>query len=213
MILGVIPARGGSKGLPRKNLRPLLGRPLVCWSIDAAKNSQLIDRFVVSTEDAEIAAVSREAGAEVLDRPTELATDTATTVSVLQHAIARLHPDVVVLLQPTSPIRVGNLVDRAVRAFLDGRADTVATGFITYHYEWGTIGNIRRQDLDGWFHHDGNVSVHKIDHLMRGDWFGRIRIPMIVEPYYNLEIDDEWDWVAVEAYMKRLLKERGSLAA
>ena len=75
MILGVIPARGGSKGIPGKNIRPLLGKPLIAWSIEAARNAKLLDRFVVSTEDAGIAEVARRFGAEVVDRPADLAAD------------------------------------------------------------------------------------------------------------------------------------------
>ena len=84
MILGVIPARGGSKEIPRKNVKQINGKPLIAWTIEAAKESKIIDRYVVSTEDDEIAAVSREYGAEVIERPPELATDEATTLSVLQ---------------------------------------------------------------------------------------------------------------------------------
>ncbi len=212
MILGVIPARGGSKGIPRKNLKLLLGRPLVCWSISAAKHAELLDRFVVSTEDPEIAAVAHAEGAEVLDRPSELATDGATTVSVLQHAIEVLKPSTVVLLQPTSPIRPHGLIDRAISTFRETDADTVATGFITHQYEWGTMENMPRQQMKGWFYDDGNVSVHRTWYLMEGHYFGPKRVPMVVEHCCNHEIDDEWDFIAVEAYMRRLL-ETGKLAA
>src|SRR5260370_29576016 len=104
-ILGITPARGGSKGLPKKNIRLIAGKPLLAWSIEAARDSKLLDRYVVSTESAEIANVAREHGAEVVDRPAELATDEASTMSVLQHALTQVPADVVVVLQATCPIR------------------------------------------------------------------------------------------------------------
>ncbi|MBI3298565.1 MAG: acylneuraminate cytidylyltransferase family protein [Elusimicrobia bacterium] len=211
MILAVIPARGGSKGIPRKNLKPIAGKPLIVWSIEAAKRAKRLDRVVVSTEDPEIAAVSRAAGAEVLDRPAELATDGATTAAVLQHAVKTLQPDTLVLLQPTSPIRVGGIIDDAVARFLASGADTLATGFTSYQYEWGTMGNVPRQQMKGWFYDDGNVYVHKTAHLHEGRWFGDKREPMLLEDYHNMEIDSEAQFWAVEAIMLKLLERRGSL--
>jgi len=90
MILGVIPARGGSKGIPRKNIRMIAGKPLIAWTIEAALKAKLLDRLVVSTEDREIARIAGDRGAEVIGRPAELASDEATTLSVLQHALPSL---------------------------------------------------------------------------------------------------------------------------
>jgi N-acylneuraminate cytidylyltransferase len=210
--LGVIPARGGSKGVPRKNLRTLLGRPLIAWSIDAARQARLIDRVVVSTEDAEIAEVARREGAEVLPRPAELATDTATTKAVLEHAVAALSPDELVVLQPTSPVRVGGLVDRAIERFLATGVDTLATGFMSFHYEWTTMDNMPRQQMTGFFYDDGNVYVHKASYLRAGRYWGDRRERMVLEHHYNHEIDDELDFVIAEAIMRHLLERHGSLA-
>jgi CMP-N-acetylneuraminic acid synthetase len=210
--LGVIPARGGSKGVPRKNLRPLLGRPLLAWSIDAARNAKGLDRFVVSTEDAEIADVARREGAEVLPRPAELATDSATTKAVLQHVVEALNPDELVVLQPTSPVRVGHLVDRAIERFVASGADTLATGFMSFHYEWTTMDNIPRQQMTGFFYDDGNVYVHKAGYLRKGRYWGDRRERMVIEHHHNHEIDDELDFVIAEAIMRHLLERRGSLA-
>ena len=101
MILGIIPARGGSKGLKRKNIKKLCGKPLLEWSIEAAKESQLLDRFVVSTEDPEIEEISRDAGAEVIQRPKSLATDTAICIDVMQHILETIKADTIVLISPT----------------------------------------------------------------------------------------------------------------
>lgn len=212
MILAVIPARGGSKGIPRKNLKLIAGKPLIVWSIEAAKRAQRLDRVVVSTEDPEIAAVSRAAGAEVLDRPRDLATDGATTAAVLQHTVQTLKPDTLVLLQPTSPIRIGGIIDAAVARFTASGADTLATGFTSYQYEWGTMGNVPRQQMKGWFYDDGNVYVHKAAHLHEGRWFGDKREPMLLEDYHNMEIDSEAQFWAVEAIILKLIERHGSLA-
>lgn len=109
-VIALIPARGGSKRLPRKNLAPCAGKPLVVWSIKAALASELVDHVYVSTEDAEIAAVARDHGAGIINRPLSLATDQATSDDVVKHACGALdqaHPGWrwLVLLQPTSPAR------------------------------------------------------------------------------------------------------------
>jgi len=116
MILGITPARGGSAGLPRKNIRPVAGRPLLAWTLEAARESKRLDRYVISTEDPEIALVASRYGAEVIHRPAELATDEVTTLSVLQQVLEQIHADTVVLLQATSPVRDSDLIDRHVRS-------------------------------------------------------------------------------------------------
>ena len=112
MILGVIPARGGSKGIPRKNIRMIAGKPLIAWTIEAALKAKLLDRLVVSTEDREIARIAGDRGAEVIGRPAELASDEATTLSVLQHALSVIDAQAVVLLQATSAVLDDGLIDR-----------------------------------------------------------------------------------------------------
>jgi len=205
MVLGVIPARGGSRGLPGKNILPFCGRPLIDWSIAAAEQSQLIDRFVVSTEDLDIAEVAQTAGAEVLPRPVGLATDDATTLAVLMHVLEHIPADIVVLLQPTCPIRINNLVDRAIQRFLDSEADSLATGYILKDIEWGTHNNLPRQQIEGFFYDDGNVYVHRAEVLRQGRWYGEHLERMIVEHYYSFDIDDEVDFSAAEAVMKKLI--------
>ncbi len=150
MILGITPARGGSKGIARKNIKPLLGKPLLAWTIEAAKASRLLDRYIVSTEDPEIASVAEQWGAEVVIRPHNLATDNATTLSVLQHVVSIIPADIVVLLQATSPIRDESLIDRCIRQFLSAETDSLATGFICKYIEYGG-NNLCRQDIEGFF--------------------------------------------------------------
>ncbi len=125
-VLAIIPARGGSKGIPRKNIRDFAGFPLLAWSVAAGLESRLATRVIVSTDDAEIAAIAREYGAETpFLRPAEFAQDNTTDLPVFEHALDWLkeregyQPDVVVQLRPTSPVRPPGLVDQAVRILLD----------------------------------------------------------------------------------------------
>ena len=132
-VLAVVPARGGSKGLPRKNLAPFLGRPLIEWSIEAGHRARLVTRTVVTTDDEEIASCARAAGAEVpFLRPAELAGDTVTDLPVFEHVLdwyARhegYRPDLVVQLRPTSPVRPGGIVDEGIERLLaDPGADSL----------------------------------------------------------------------------------------
>ena len=103
--LGLIPARGGSKGVPHKNIKSIYGKPLIEWTIERALEADLLDRIVVSTDSNEIAEIAAKAGAEVLIRPDELATDTASTLDVMIHALKECPAQTMVLLQPTSPFR------------------------------------------------------------------------------------------------------------
>ncbi len=203
MILGVTPARGGSKGIPKKNIRQICGKPLIAWTIDAAKQSRLIDRFVVSTEDPEIAKISCQCGVEVVDRPIALASDTATTLSVLQDLLLKIDADIVVLLQCTSPVRSSNLIDFCIEKFKKSGADALATGYLCNLFEWGSY-SARRQDLHPYFHDDGNVYVIKSDNIKNGDLFAGKRETLIVDRVCNFEIDDEFDfWLNEQILMKR----------
>ncbi|MCM0018585.1 MAG: acylneuraminate cytidylyltransferase family protein [Tagaea sp.] len=129
-ILAIVPARGGSKGIPRKNLAPVAGRPLIAWTIEAARAARGIDRLVVSTDDPEIASAARAWGAETAMRPAELAADDTPTLPVLRHALAALGetPDAVLTLQPTSPLRRAGHIEGALDAFLaDPAADSLVS--------------------------------------------------------------------------------------
>jgi CMP-N,N'-diacetyllegionaminic acid synthase len=132
-VLGLIPARGGSKGIPRKNIAPLGGRPLIVWTIDAALRAQGLSRVVVSTDDDEIAIVAAGAGAEVpFRRPRELAADSSEALPVVRHAIEQLEAqgwcaDAVVYLQPTSPLRGTGPIERAIELLRSGECDTAVS--------------------------------------------------------------------------------------
>ena len=192
MILGITPARGGSKGIQGKNIKEISGKPLIAWTIEAAKESKMIDRYVVSTEDEEIAEISIKCGADVIERPQELATDVTTTLSVLQHAVEKIPCDIVVLLQATSPIRRGGLIDECIREFIDNEYDSLATGFTCKYVEYGK-NNLRRQDIKGFFYDDGNIYVIKAGLIERGERFGEKIGRKVISRWENIEIDDEFD--------------------
>ena len=126
-VEALIPARGGSKGILRKNLAPLGAKPLVVWTIEAALGSARVERTVVSTDDAEIAELALAHGAEVLDRPDELAGDDVTMRDVVAHALQTMEADVVALLQPTSPFRTSRHVEEAVDLLVESGADGVVS--------------------------------------------------------------------------------------
>ena len=125
-ILAIIPARGGSKGIPRKNIKLLAGKPLIAYSIEAAIKSEFVNRVIVSTDDDEIEQISIKYGAEVIIRPKKLAEDDSPTIDGIIHALNILEktgylPDIVVLLQPTSPLRTQDDVDNAIIYYLKNK--------------------------------------------------------------------------------------------
>jgi CMP-N-acetylneuraminic acid synthetase len=130
-FLAVIPARGGSKGLPGKNILPFLGKPLLLYTLGEARKSKYLDRIIVSTDDQEIKGIALAAGAEVIDRPAELAQDHSTTESALIQVIDYLEIsedrdyDYVVTLQVTSPLRTAVTIDRAIEKILSGNYDSL----------------------------------------------------------------------------------------
>lgn len=201
--LAVIPARGGSKGIPRKNIRMIAGKPLIAWSIEAAKKSQLIDRLIVSTEDDEIARVAKRYGAEVLERPEKLATDKATTLLVLQHVLEEIPAQAIVLLQPTSPVREKGLIDKCIRQFQRTGVDNLGTGFICKFMAYGSYVQ-RRQDLKGFFYDDGNVYVVKASLIQSGKMHGKKQGHVFTSREENVEIDEPFDfWLAEQVLLKR----------
>ncbi len=190
-ILGVIPARGGSKEIPRKNLLKIGGRTLLELAIGSAGESTLITRTIVSTEDDELAEVARAAGAEVpFERPAELATDDAATLPVIRHAVAWLEDnegwraDIVVILQPTTPFRRGAHIDETVRLLLDKKIGSAMTvrkpdypphwmlrmdgeGRLTRLLDDGTEYS-RRQDTPPVYQPNGLVYAMRYDELVGG---------------------------------------------
>jgi CMP-N,N'-diacetyllegionaminic acid synthase len=223
-VLGVVTARGGSKGVPRKNIRPLAGRPLIAWTADTALAAKRLDRVILSTDDDEIAAAGRAAGLDVpFMRPAELALDTTPTLPVLQHAVAALEAtgdryDTICLLQPTNPLRTAAMIDAAIDALARSDADSLITVLpvpADYNPHWvyfatpsgelriatGEATPIpRRQDLPPAFHREGSVYLMRRDVLMIvGSLYGARVIGHEVDPSVSLNIDTPEDWARAEA--------------
>ena len=201
MVLGLIPARGGSKGVPGKNIKVICGKPLIVWTIESALQSALLDKVIVTTDSEEIAEIARNAGAEIRMRPKELATDTASTQDVMLHALKYEQADIVVLLQPTSPYRTKGLIDECVREFIENQYDSLATGFICDYKEYGT-NTLTRQEIKGFFYDDGNVYVIKAENILHGDRYGKRIGRKIISRFENAEIDDEFDFWLLEHILK-----------
>lgn len=229
-ILAVIPARGGSKGIPRKNLKPFLGRPLIHWSIDAALRSGVAARVVVSTDDAEIAEVARAAGAETpFVRPPEMSGDAVSLGAVCKSATEWLiahegwQPGCVLALQPTSPLRaVADLV--GIRDLLAAHPDAQAAVSVTeakHHPFWqsrltpegylspyveGGIHVFRRQDLPPAYALNGALYLIRTPVLLEGGTvFPPRTLGYVSQRERSLDLDSELDWKLAE-FLARELK-------
>jgi YrbI family 3-deoxy-D-manno-octulosonate 8-phosphate phosphatase len=230
-VLAIIPARGGSKGIPRKNIRSFAGHPLIAYSIAAARQAQSVTRVIVSTDDEEIAAVARQYGAETpFLRPAELAEDTTVDLPVFQHALAWLaehenyHPDLVIQLRPTSPVRPVSLVDEAVRLLqANPKADSVR-GVVPAgqnpHKMWkidpktGQMHNLLkepgidepynapRQALPPVYWQTGHIDVIRPRVILGGSMSGKVILPVQIEPRYTVDIDGPFDWLRAEWLVK-----------
>jgi len=223
-ILGLVPARGGSKGVPRKNVRELGGKPLIAHSIDTARNATRIDRIVVSTEDEEIAAVSRSLGAEVpFVRPESLAQDDTPMLPVVVHALEAIiadgwAPDAVCLLQPTFPFRRPEDIDACIDALSARRADCVISVHRVPHqfnphwvYFEQPNGTLRlatgepepipsRQALPPAFHRSGAIYVSRAAVIREhGSLYGDRVVGYETPAEYSCNIDTIEDWRRAEA--------------
>jgi N-acylneuraminate cytidylyltransferase/CMP-N,N'-diacetyllegionaminic acid synthase len=226
-FLAIIPARGGSKGLPGKNIKELCGKPLIAWSIESALNSKYIDEVMVTTDNQNIAEISKQYGANVpFLRPEELASDTATTFDAVKHTIEfyknelNKEFDYIVLLEPTSPLRESYDIDNAIEILFNSKADSIVgisktedqnpaflvlkdeNGYIL-GYENKNMKVFRRQDIKDVYFFEGTIYISKTDVLLREKTFYRKNtIGYEVPKYKSLEIDDIYDFVMVEAIMK-----------
>jgi CMP-N-acetylneuraminic acid synthetase len=228
MTVAIIPARGGSKRLPRKNVRPFAGKPLLVHSIDVARQVQAIDRILVSTDDDETAEIARKAGAEVVVRPAALSSDEATTASAIRHALLSAFspsnlPRAVVTLQPNCPIRTARLVADAILRFDGESADSVISvtksqkklgairgGIFVPHYQTGT----RSQDMAPAYYENGAVYVSAAAMVVKDeDLFGKRIVPIVIDTLYALgDIDTELDFRVAEFLFLAYRAELGGVA-
>ena len=204
-ILGLIPARSGSKGVPEKNIKQIAGKPLMVWTIEAALESTLLSNVVVSTDCEHYAEIARKFGAEVLMRPDYLSDDNASTLDVMIHALKNIQADHIVLLQPTSPIRRQGLIDESINEYLNGDYDSLVTGFMCNAIEFGK-NTKRRQDIEGFFYDDGSIYINKAHQVLAGDRLGVKICRKINSRYENCEIDDEFDFWLCEKILLEIDK-------
>jgi CMP-N-acetylneuraminic acid synthetase len=225
-VLGLIPARGGSKGVPRKNIRLLCGKPLLQYTAEAALTARLLTRIVLSTEDEEIAEVGRNCGLWVpFLRPAELAQDDTPTLPVVQHALQELESagdrfDAVCLLQPTSPMRSAGQIDGCIDLLERSGVDSVMTVLevpLEFNPHWVLLKGMddtlqwstremepipRRQSLPPAYHREGSVYVSRRDIVMDvGSLYGRRILGYEIEPGTTANIDTTEDWMLVERLM------------
>jgi CMP-N-acetylneuraminic acid synthetase len=231
-IIAIIPARGGSKGLSRKNIRPLCNKPLVAWTIEQALNCKYFDVTIVSTDDEEIAEISQSYNAEVpFLRPKELALDTSPTFDTIKHAITWFEErddffDLVVLLEPTSPLRRKNDLNDALEIFMKKYeiADSlvslgevhmekpyllknVENGFVTSFVSKEESYHQRQQLPTAYFPY-GVIYLSKRDTLIRsGSFYQKRTIPFFIERWQNYEVDDLYDLICIESIFKQQFNE------
>ena len=218
-ILGIIPARGGSKGVPRKNLRPLAGKPLIAWTIEAAQGSSLLDRVILSSEDEEIMETARRHGLDVpFKRPPELARDDTPGIAPVLHALDALPEryDYVVLLQPTSPLRTGADISAALALCLEKNAPACVSVSAPHHAPWWMFRldenrrmhslfpkdalPARRQDMPEVYALNGAIYVAEVNWLRKSKAFLTPETVAYVMPRErSLDIDTELDFVMAEA--------------
>ena len=222
-ILTIIPARGGSKRLPQKNLLTLANKPLIAWTIEAAKQSKYISDIVVSTDDEFIAEVSKNYGASVpFIRPHKLSSDTATTIDVVKHCIhfykveMAKEYDFILLLQPTSPLRTVEDIDGAIKLLIDKKADSVISICECEHpplwsnilpedknldnFDRKELKNIRSQDLPVYYRYNGAIYLTNIERLFEDDSFSfdSNSFAYIMPQNKSVDIDSELDFKFAE---------------
>jgi CMP-N,N'-diacetyllegionaminic acid synthase len=225
-ILGLITARGGSKSIPRKNIIDIHGKPLLAYSCEAALGSKFINRLVLSTDDDEIAEVGKQYGAEVpFMRPEHLAQDNTPSLPVVQHAVKWLadhdnwDTDIMVLLQPTSPLRRSEHINEALQTMLDAHADTVVSvvevphNFSPYKLMkledgklssfWDTGGDVkvvRRQETATLYARNGPaiLACNPGTLFDKGSFYGDTIVPYVMSPLDSVDIDEPSDIPYIE---------------
>jgi CMP-N,N'-diacetyllegionaminic acid synthase len=225
--LAIIPARGGSKGLPGKNIRQLAGQPMIAWTLDAAKKSKYIDRVVVSTDCVEIASTVQEIGAEIpVLRPSSLATDNAKGIDAIIHMLDWLQvnedysPDYVMVLQPTSPLRATQDIDAAINCLLKKKGKGVVSVCETEHHPWWSnqlpenacmkdflrpeVQNSNRQELPAFYQLNGAVYLASQAYLrLMNGFMGEDTYALVMPRERSIDIDTLLDFQFAEILLEQ----------
>ncbi len=231
-ILAIIPARGGSKGLPGKNIKELCGKPLIAWSIEQAKASKYIDEIFVSTDSREITDVAEQFGIYVpFLRPEELAKDTSPSSEFITHTIEYFRNkgveyDYILLLEPTSPLRDIEDIDNGIKILINNKnaksivgvckseethpaflVNISKNGFLKPYLDKMTVK--RRQDLDDIFFFEGSLYISDVSYFLKEQTFYHSKtLPFIFEKYKSFEVDDLVDFYIIEKLMELKLKKK-----
>lgn len=222
-ICTLITARGGSKGIPRKNIKPLNGKPVVAYSIEPSLNCDLINGTYVTTEDKEISEVSKKIGAEVINRPQELAEDDSSSVDVILHSLDYLDkqrklPDFFILLQPTSPLRVLEDIENSIQLFVENDCDALISVCkidhssmlsLTIEHEFlvptcnETFLNTRRQELPTYYSPNGAIYITTPESLRKTrTFYPKKTIPYIMPKERSVDLDTPFDFKLAEFLLK-----------
>ena len=211
-ILAVIPARGGSKGIPGKNIIPLLGRPLITYMISAAQQSKFINEMVISTDDDDIAKVALENDAKVCKRPPEISGDSARSEDALLHVLQYYDADILAFLQCTAPLTIAEDIDGTINAMLSIDADTALSVTPFHYFLWNKYGEginhnkktrLLRQERDPQYLETGSVYLMKVKGFLehKHRFFGRTALYIVPESRV-LEIDEPFDLKLAEYILK-----------
>lgn len=219
-ILALIPARGGSKGIPRKNIVDLGGSPLISWTIDSARKSKFIDKLILSSEDQEIINIAQNNGCEVpFVRPKDLAGDTTKSIDVILHALDTIEGryDYLLLLQPTSPFRTEFHIDNFVKKCIDSEAEVMVSvskvkkhPSSLYYIDDNQISPIiesntysRRQDMPPTYEYNGALYISTIDYIQKYKSYKTSHVkPFEMDEYSSIDIDEESDLIYAECLLK-----------
>ena len=223
-VLALIPARKNSKGIKNKNIIDLCGKPLILYTVEAARKSQYIDDVILSTDSTDIARIAQQGGAEVpFMRPDELALDQSPTIDAVVHAIKTLKDmgrqyDIFVLLQPTQPLRTSDDIDGALEKFISsGCEGVVSVSAVTDHpilvrsiderEELVPLiphnGALRRQDMPHYYRINGCIYINKIDEIDENTVLSDNKRPFIMEESLSVDIDDMTQLYLAEYYLKK----------
>jgi CMP-N-acetylneuraminic acid synthetase len=223
-IIAIIPARGGSKRIPKKNIKNMAGKPLVAWTIESALKSRLLDRVIVSTDDKEIAQISKKYKAEIIERPKELATDKAKAIDALWHVLECLKkenyvPDAVIFLQPTSPLRTDKDILKAIDIFLKNKCESVVSvsemnpspywsfkiedKYLKLLFGEGYLSK-RSQDLPKIYVPNGAIFIAKIKTLENfNSFYTSLISPYIMPQERSIDIDTKEDFKKAENFLRK----------